>query len=332
MSKKTRVVILIYLLIMIGLAVVIYVIPSVTGMLTPTELIQYGELKETDRQVCYFVRDEKVYSAAASGTINYYFEDNTKIRRNTAMLSLEQNGVGSATESRFSQVITRLNGSAVTNAEYRSEFNGVVSYFVDGYEGYFTPQNIIDLRSDKVSELVIEEPINLTRNTAYAGEPLYKICDNQKWYATCFIEAGTLPKYQKGNTVTFELPLGSVEFTVTEIVEDGSMWQIVFESDRYYEDFTKLRMLELDIVTSDYSGLIVPNSSIATLDGQVGVYVKQKTEDYKFVPIKIRTSDGELSVVADSKYYDADGNEVLTVEIYDEILKDPEKRGDKDVD
>ena len=110
------------------------------------------------------------------------------------------------------------------------------------------------------------------------------------------------------------------------------MWQIVFESDRYYEDFTKLRILELDIVTSDYSGLIVPNSSIATLDGQVGVYVKQKTEDYKFVPIKIRTSDGELSVVADSKYYDADGNEVLTVEIYDEILKDPEKRGDKDVD
>ena len=84
-------------------------------------------------------------------------------------------------------------------------------------------------------------------------------------------------------------------------------------------------MAQVDIVTSDYSGIIIQNKSIATVDGEIGVYVKQKTGDYEFVPINIIASDGEYSVVSESYYYDEEGQKVNTVITYDEILKSPDK-------
>ena len=77
MSRKAKAVIYIYIFVMVCLAVVIYVVPSVTGMLTSTLVITYGNLTETDTATCYFVRNEKVYLAEAAGTVNYYFEDKT---------------------------------------------------------------------------------------------------------------------------------------------------------------------------------------------------------------------------------------------------------------
>jgi len=44
MSRKTKAVIYIYIFVMVCLAVIIYVVPSVTGMLTPTEILPYGNL------------------------------------------------------------------------------------------------------------------------------------------------------------------------------------------------------------------------------------------------------------------------------------------------
>ena len=50
MKKKNRVAVLIYLISLIFLAVIIYVIPSVTGMLQSTDVLEYGNLTESDRQ------------------------------------------------------------------------------------------------------------------------------------------------------------------------------------------------------------------------------------------------------------------------------------------
>lgn len=324
MNRKTKAVIFIYLLVFALLAAVIYIIPSITGKLTPTTLLTYGNLTETDRETCYFIRDERVYLAGMTGDVNYYFEDNTKVRRNTTILAVSGQHAEKPEKSEFARVITQLGSSAVTDTSYRSEFNGVVSYYVDGFEGYFTPDSIGTLDFEEVRDLPIDQPVNLTRKLAFRGEPLYKLCRNDKWYITCWVTDGNSVKYQKGNKVTFRLPAGELPATVTEIAEKNGCWQVIFESDRYYEDFATIRVAEVDIVTSDYSGIIVPNRSIASVDGQVGVYVKQTTGEYRFTPVKIKASDGEESAVASSYYYDEEGKRVDSVEIYDEILKNPE--------
>lgn len=326
MKKKTKLLIFIYLIIVISLAIIIYVVPSVTGWLTPTVVLEYGNLTDTDRQECYFVRDEKVYLAGTTGDLNYYFDEGVKLKKNTAVLSISANGGQAPEESVYQDLITKLGGNGAVSSDCRTEFKGVVSYFIDGYEAYFTPDKILGLNYEEVKHLDIDEPINLTRTAAFRNEPIYKISQNENWYATCWVSDGNIAKYEQGKEVILRLPLGDVEAVVTSISDKGEMWQVVFETDRYYEDFSKIRKEEIDIVTSDYNGLIVPNRSIATHDGQPCVYVKQTTGEYEFVPINIIGSDGEYSVVSESYYYDGEGQKVNTVITYDEILKNPETK------
>ncbi|MBE6030994.1 MAG: hypothetical protein E7225_05300 [Clostridiales bacterium] len=323
MKKRSKIIIFIYLILVICLAVVIYVVPKVTGILTSTVVIDYGNLSETDRQKCYFIRDEEVYLAGTTGNVNYYFEDGVKVREGTTILSLVSSGASMPEESEYADLITKLGTSGIMSTDYISKTKGVVGYYVDGFESYFTPENILSLNHQDVSALRIGEPVNLTRETAYRGEPLFKIAENEKWYITCWVGDGNISKYVVGNEVVLALPLGELEATITNIVDKGSEWQVVFETDRYYEDFTKIRMIETDIITSDYSGIIIPNKSIATIDGEIGVYVKTKTGDFSFVPINIKASDGEYSAVSESYFYDEEGQQVYTVDTYDEILKNP---------
>lgn len=216
----------------------------------------------------------------------------------------------------------QLNWSDVAE-NYISRQNGVVSYYIDGCESEFTPENMALLSMDKVQKLNIEVQ-NLARETTLANEPLYKIVDHKKWYAVFWVAPGNIVKYEKGKKATLNLPLGQVDGKVYDILDDGGQFLVILEFNRYYEDFARIRRIDAEVVTSDYSGLIIKNASLTSKDGQPGVFVKDKSGEYVFKPVKIITSDGEWSLVEASYFYTADGaTKVETVNIYDEILKNP---------
>ena len=120
-----------------------------------------------------------------------------------------------------------------------------------------------------------------------------------------------------------ELPKGEVEAGILDIIEDGDRWLILLKTDRYYEDFAKIRSVSAAVVTSDYNGIIISNESITVSDGKIGVSVKSKSGEFIFKPIKIITTDGKSSLVEMSYFIDENGEKVNTVNIYDEILKTP---------
>lgn len=216
-----------------------------------------------------------------------------------------------------------VNGAGVVPENYISQSNGVISYYIDGYESEFTPENIALLSREKVQGLNIEVQ-NLVRETTLSKEPLYKVVDNKKWYAVFWVAPENIVKYEEGHKATINLPLGQVDGTIYDILDDNGQWLVVLEFNRYYEEFAKIRKIDAEVITSDYSGLIIENESIASKDGQTGVYVKDKSGEYVFKPVKIITSDGEWSLVEVSYYYTDDGaTKVETVNIYDEILKKP---------
>ncbi len=216
-----------------------------------------------------------------------------------------------------------VNGAGIVPENYISQSNGVISYFIDGYESEFTPENIALLSREKVQGLNIEVQ-NLVRETTLSKEPLYKVVDNKKWYAVFWVAPENIVKYEEGHKATINLPLGQVDGTIYDILDDNGQWLVVLEFNRYYEEFAKIRKIDAEVITSDYSGLIIENESITSKDGQTGVYVKDKSAEYVFKPVKIITSDGEWSLVEVSYYYTDDGaTKVETVNIYDEILKKP---------
>ena len=114
-----------------------------------------------------------------------------------------------------------------------------------------------------------------------------------------------------------------MDATVYSVKKDGSEYRVVFYLDVYYEAFCESRAEDMSIVTSDNEGLIVYNKCIVEKDGNKGVYVKNKNGAYIFTRVKIISSDDKKSVLEASTFYDDEGNQVYTVDVYDEVLKHP---------
>ena len=323
MKVFTRIIIALFILSLIALYVIIYAIPGVTGALAKTEVLKYGNLRIEDNVTCYFVRTERVYSAMRPGSIDYYIGDGVHVKKGTRILGITYNQPeDEEVREELFGIIARLGDDSVRLADYLSEFNGMTSYFIDGYENYFTPETMKELKYDDVSALDLTV-VNVVRNTTIKDEPLYKICDIRQWHIVCWIEATNISKYSKGKPVIVEMPLGQVEAEVEDIIEDGDKWLIILSTDRYYEEFNKVRAVRAAVVPSDFYGIIIKNESITVSDGVVGVYIKAKNGEYVFRPIKIITTDGKNSIVEMSFFYNDDGEKVGTVNIYDEILVNP---------
>jgi len=320
MTNKKKLAFMVFALACILLYTVIYVIPGVSGALKRTEIINYGELIVTDDITCYLVRNEKIYLSDTNGDINYYYEEGEHVRKGTKILDIQNKNLGEP-KNEYEEILKK-SGSAVSKQENNiTLFNGIVSYYIDGYEDYFTMEKMKKLKYDEVSKLDIQT-FNLTRKETFIDEPIYKICDNSKWYIIGWVENGNVSKYVIGENVKIKLPKGEITGAIEDIIEDGDKWLIIMKTDMYYAEFGKMRSGEATIVTANASGIIIKNESITTDEnGNIGVFVKKKNKDYEFKPIKVINTDGEISAVEVSYFYDEKGNEIKTVDVYDEILK-----------
>lgn len=402
-SPKKKMAIYMFFIAVILLYVIIYAFPNVTGALTKTVILEYEGIQVTDDVTCYFVRDESVYLANRSGTINYHIGEGEQVRGGVKILDLSSGPTKTGEQeeqSRFPSIMeriqkfnggeslfrddikkidaeidklkkqlsekqkstkktddveieatikkletkkkyiaatddaareeiinenTHLDGYGIKPSTYVSPSNGVVSYYIDGYEGEFTPGSMPLLTKSKVEKLKIDCQ-NVTRESTIEGEPLYKVVDNSLWYVVFWVKPENIVKYEKGNSASLNLPLGQVKGTIEDIIDDQGEWMVIMSFNRYYKEFAQVRKADAQVVTLDYKGLTIPNESITTKKNQPGVYVKDVNNEYVFKPVQIITSDGEHSLVEVSCFYtDGGAKRVETVNVYDEILKNPKR-------
>lgn len=332
MAKKNRRYVYIFILILIALYIIIYIVPKVTGAFETTEILEAGILQGTEETVCYFVRDESVYEAGTAGRLDYHIKEGTHVRKGTEIATLTADKSVSAADKKkqkeeksgYEDMIARLSDQVIRTMDCKAQSSGVVSYYIDGYESFFSPDRLETLKYEDVKDLKIQAK-NTARKTTLEKEPIFKISDNDNWYLVCWVEAASVARYEIGNSVTIQLEAGDVKATVENIIEAGDQWKVIFKTNRYYKDFSRSRMEETRIVTQDYSGLIAANSSITTRDGQPGVMVRRTDGEYVFTRVKILARSGDYSVLKDETFIDEEGNTVNTVKVYDEILKKPGK-------
>lgn len=309
---------------LVVLYIIIYIIPSVTGALVSSYTIEYGELKVSDQATGYLVRKEKVYTAADGGKANRYIENGTLVRKGTTVMETEGDS-SSEIDAKYTDLLARLGDEAVVSDAYTAEDGGVISYYADGYEHKIRPSVMKKGDYSFYSKLSQNEVQNLQRKNIAAGEPVFKVVDRTRWYIICFVPIKHMDRYEKGQAVVAEFEDDSVDAEVYHVSKDpdGEHARVILTVGDYYEKFAQMRVCDVSLVTYDEKGLLVANSSITEENGKKGVYVKNKTNDFYFVPVEIYADDGEFSLVADTMYYDEKGKQVMTVEIYDEVLKDP---------
>lgn len=326
MPKLKRKTVLLYLLILVVLYLIIRVVPSLTGALASTQTIRAGRLTISDDVDCWIVRDETVYTAPKDGRTKSLVEDGTLVKKGTKILELRaasSNQTKHHRDSQWKELMQRLGSGTVTDSQGLSGRKGIVSYYVDGYENWFTPERMKQIHLQSAQQRT-EAAEHILQRDVQQGDPLYKIADQANWYLLCWIDQGDIGKYETGNTVTVKLPAGTVNASIFDISKEKKYWRLILRSNDYYPDFGRFRAGEGKVITSDATGLLVDNPCVTTKNGKTGVYVRSTTGEYVFTPVQVLGTDGKKTLLAEGAYYDKKGNPVNTVEMYDEVLRHPD--------
>ena len=295
----------------VALYIYIYVVPDISGALTQTAVLSYESRQLTADARCIVVRSEEVVRAEQAGSVSYYAEENVKTRKSAKVVDVYPVG-----------------GTA---AGYVLENTGIVSYYVDGYESYFTPEKIKEI--DPAWALELEaEPTNTVRTSTDAGQALFKVVNSDSWYVALIMDTEDAAKFAEGQSITVAFSDSSedqVKAVINSIEEKGNSWLITAEAKRFYEPYLRIRTCDVQVISKTYSGLVVPLSAICCdEDGNEGVLVKQIDNSYNFVRIKRLTTSDDIAIVVQTSFTETNGaGETVTVnsvKLYDEVLRDAE--------
>lgn len=323
-TKKTKRILIIYLAALVILYIVVFQIPHVSDSFNTTQVLMNDSLEVSCEATGYLVKDEAVCTADKTGTVKYLVEDGTVVKKGTAVAQI----TGDAQQKekkvagKYEDYLKRLKKHELMSEGGDSPISGVFSMSIDGYERYFSIANLDNIKKEKTEGLTLSQ-LDLAREEAAKGEPVFKISSDDVWYIVCWVEKKDAAKYEEGEKVRLTLPDSTLNAKVYSKNKEGEFVKMVFYLNVYYDEFCSAREVDMTIVQSNTTGLIVDNECIISKDGVKGVYVKTKDGDTYFMPIKVKISDGKQSVIYESVFTNDEYEQVETVSVYQEVLKDP---------
>jgi hypothetical protein len=228
------------------------------------------------------------------------------------------------------EAVMRISGQDAVESEGGvSPLTAIVSYYGDGWEKKVRPDNILMLQKG-VIEKAPGEAVDLSRQYVMEGEPVYRITNNNLWRVAFWIENGDktiLDNYKVGRKLTIDLGTTKVRSNVEYAEARGRDIFIVLSSDMYYRDLDRYRIHDISVVFSEVSGAIIEKKDVKLKNGKAGVYVKQQSGTFKWVPVKVYKESGNNYLIAETYFEDEIGNRVQTIRYYDEIMSDPARQG-----
>ena len=325
-TKKTRRILILYLAVLVLLYIVVFQMPKVSDKFETTQVLENGTLEVSCEAKGYVVKDEAVGLAEKTGTMEYKVEDGTVVKKGTTIVDIsepKESNKESEVKSKYEENLGLLKGYDLVGETSKAPISGVLSMSIDGGEKYFCSSNIDKITKEEAENFSLNE-MDLSREKVNKGEPIFKISDDDNWYILCWISKEDAAKYEEGQKVRVTIGEDSMDARVESIKQEGELFKMVIYLNVFYQDFTSARTVDVTVVQSNTVGLIVDNECIIEKDGQQGVYVKTKDGDTYFRPIKVKITDGTQSVIYESIYVNDKYEQVETVRVYQEVLRDPQ--------
>lgn len=328
-NKKLLTGVIAYFALIFICMLVIYVIPSVRGMLVDTYLAEQGEINLTNEVEAYVLRDEKVYVTKKATTIKRVAETGKLYKAGNKIVDMSGEGIPSS-NNKYSQIVSRIGKKIKKTDTGNTKFAGYIIYKVDGAEGELRPQRINKLKHDDFEQYCSLELKNTAKGKCAAGDPIFKVVKNGKYYMILYLTPEEGERYYEGNTVTVSVGDRDITATVKDVKKGKKETKVVLKCGMMYDGCLTDRKVDVVVTTSSAKGLKLQDKSIVTKNKMKGVLVKNKIGNYVFKPISIKADDGENCVVYQDIYMDKDSNFVETISIYDEIVAEPSKKDVKE--
>ena len=333
-SKKTRRIFVAYLAVLVILYVVVFQVPKVTNAFETTQVLENGTLEVSCETTGYVVKDEAICTADNTGKISYSLDSGTVVKKGTKISSIEPASTEKQAKAEISgkdkEYLSKLKKYDLLVEGNTSPISGVFSTSMDGNEKYFSISNLDNITKEKTESRDFTQ-LELDKTEVNKGEPIFKISSDENWYIVCWVEKSDARKYDVGEKVRITLPDSTVDAKVYSNTREGELYKMVFYLNVYYDKYSSARQMDITVVQSNTAGLIVDNECIIRKNGVEGVYVKTKDGDTYFRPVKVKTTDGKQSVIYESIFINDKYEQVETVSVYQEVLRNPQEALEEDM-
>ncbi len=144
--------------------------------------------------------------------------------------------------------------------------SGIVSYFIDGYEEEFTPENMTEIKKSAIRDNIKAE--STFKNSVKANSPAFKLVTSNTWYIVSYIDSDYIEGWEKGSSHSIyvkdsEGKEHKLETTVEELVADadGKDDFIILKLTRDMLDFINDRSITIETESSEL-GYKIPNDAV----------------------------------------------------------------------
>ena len=331
-SKRTRRILIVYLAALVILYIVVFQMPKMSDKFETTQVLENGTLEVSCEADGYIVKDEAVCVCSKTGAITYRVEDGTVVKKGTKIESIEEDTSDEESEIRgkYQKYLDKLKGYDLLLESSTAPISGVCSTTIDGNEKFFRIDHLDKITKEKAEDRSMKQ-LELKRDKVNAGEPVFKISDDDAWYIVCWVDKEDAAKFEENEKVRITIEGSTLDARVRTIKREGDFYKMIFYLNVYYEDFCEARNVHITVVQSNTTGVIVDNECIIEKHGQKGVYVKTKDGDTYFRPIKVKITDGKQSVIYESIYVNDKYEQVETVRVYQEVLRHPQEALEQDL-
>lgn len=192
-----------------------------------------------------------------------------------------------------------------TRQQLTAPSDGLVSFYLDGFEQEFTPNAIQNMLPEQVKELTGEI---LSKRGAASGDeivevnqPIARIVNPAHWYAVILLGSRENP-LSEGNTteVTFDGLKDPVSAKVVKVVTSGRTALVVLEMTDGAQQMLSLRLINGHI-GRDITGFLVPLNMLQEQGDKTVLTYRQPQGGAKTIEVTILAKDAKNAVIADAQ-------------------------------
>ena len=204
------------------------------------------------------------------------------------------------TDNKLTKLYEEENARMTSIQSWRKVSNadrdGVVSFYLDGYENDLTPATIKSLTIQDIRTVLGGAPLATTQSTRQNG--ICRIVDQDKWYVAVLIEDNNwTPMVGQDNYYMMMEGFDDLTFNaaVTSVQKDSGVTLAVFEVDNPMGPLIYRRTGRAQFSIT-LQGLAVRTEALYNDNGQMGVWVYD-VPGGTFVPVEVLSTNGNIAMI-----------------------------------
>ena len=192
-----------------------------------------------------------------------------------------------------------------TRQQLTAPSDGLVSFYLDGFEPNLTVNAIENMLPEQVKELtgmiLNQRGAKSGDEVVEANQPVARIVNPAHWYAVIVLGSRENP-LSEGNTteVTFDGLKEPVSAKVIKVVSSGRTALVVLEMTQGAQQMLSLRLINGHI-GRDITGFLVPLNMLKEEGGKTLLTYRQPQGGAKTIEVSILAKDPKNAVIADAQ-------------------------------